>query len=111
MGLQESKNSGFQGCDEGYSLSLQPTVWSYASTSEPDFSRLMDIVLKRWMRAHRLGFRVKNVLYRGEQLNERQVELCNLWIESGDVIETAKLHHWQAIKRFERVILWEKPKA
>jgi len=64
----------------------------------------MDLAFKRWRAANRLGFRVRNLIYRGKPLSEHQIELFNHFVESGGALEASKLHHWDAVKLFEKVV-------
>ena len=92
--------------DSGYSHSMPQIAWSYESVSSAaTSSRLMYLVLRQWQRAHRLGFKVRNVLYRGRYLSAIELERCNLWLEAGGAAEAQRMEHWDAIKLFERVIL------
>ena len=91
---------------EGYVLSLPQIVWSYQATSRAlCSSRLMYRVLREWNLAHRHGLNIREVLYHGERLTDRQVELCNLWTEAGGAAQAQKMEHWEAVRLFERIIL------
>ena len=60
--------------------------------------------LRAWNFAHKHGFKIHDVMYQGKPLTERQVQLCNLWIQGGGAATAQNLEHWEASKLFERII-------
>jgi len=85
--------------------SYPEVVWTYLAVSDPQASRLMDIVFKQWSRAHRHGLKVRDVSYFGRSLTDREVDHCNLFMQSGGTVEASKLRHWDAVKFFDREVL------
>ena len=105
-GKSESLKGGSEYSEESYALSMPQIAWCYEPTSKTaESSRLMYLVLRRWNRANKIGFKVRNVLYMGRYLDEKELERCNCWIEAGGAANAQKMEHWEAVKLFERVIL------
>lgn len=80
-------------------------MWTYEVTSDAlTRSRLMYRAFRAWNLARKQGFRVHDVMYRGKPLTERQVDLCNLWVQGGGAATAQNLEHWESITLFERII-------
>jgi hypothetical protein len=90
--------------------SYPEVIWTYQPVSDPQSSRLMDTVFRQWSRAHRHGLKVRDVSLFGRSLTDRVVERCNLFMHSGGTVEASKLHHWDAVKFFDKEILRSREK-
>ena len=89
----------------GDHYSYPQVIWTYLAVSDPQSSRLMDLVLKQWSRAYRHGLKIRDVSYFGRSLTDREVDHCNLFLQSGGTVEASKLRHWDAVKFFDREVL------